>query len=158
MCIISFWMVGRICTHTWHFLWDPGWSCPVQSLGKQWHEDDQKSPPQAECQLPANGHMHSVGLCTVQATQIKSPLPHGELDQIQWKFPWIKVLMYWLNWINSCITHTCISRRITPLSRSISASPRVEFWIISARISTAKVKTKPCRFFYFLFFGFSTCM
>ena len=38
--------------HTWHFLWAPGWSCPVQFLGKQWREDDQRSPPPAECQLP----------------------------------------------------------------------------------------------------------
>ena len=32
---------------------------------------------------------------------------------------------------------SCISRKITPLSRSISASPRVEFWIMSAKMSTA---------------------
>lgn len=51
---------------------------------------------------------------------------------------WYAMVCKWSKMTSStCVSTSCISRRITPRSTSIARSARVACWIMSARMSTA---------------------
>ena len=83
----------------------------------QQHEDGQKSLPQFECPLP-------IKLRYLQQLRI-----HNLLQLLQQPRSLCHMSIF-----------TCISLKMTPRSLSISLWPRVEFKIMSDRISTANRK------------------